>query len=69
MCRIHVTLDNFTIWCTAIVSASEWPLQLANLGVRDVVTVFSLSSIINIYIYLDLDFIFTLCPSFTLQTE
>lgn len=21
VCRIHVTLDNFTIWCTAIVSA------------------------------------------------
>lgn len=23
VCRIHVILDNFTIWCTAIVSASQ----------------------------------------------
>lgn len=23
VCRIHVTLDNFTIWCTAIVSAPK----------------------------------------------
>lgn len=23
VCRIHVTLDNFTIWCTAIVSALD----------------------------------------------
>jgi hypothetical protein len=27
VCRIHVTLDNFTIWCTAIVSTPKgsWP--------------------------------------------
>lgn len=62
VCRIHVTLDNFTIWCTAIVSAPNiFRLIMVLYWVsRDVVTVFSMSSIINIYIYLEL-FVF-FCP-------
>lgn len=56
VCRIHVKLDNFTIWCTAIVSAPNmvWLMRVLCWVSRDVVTVFSLSSIINIYIYLEL---------------
>lgn len=55
VCRIHVILDNFTIWCTAIVSAPRWigSNRPSVWKSRDVVTVFSLSSIINIYIYLE----------------
>lgn len=67
VCRIHVTLDNFTIWCTATVSDAKksnvndfWPT-------RNVVNVFSLSSIINIYIYLEFIFLFTSHYSYSIH--
>lgn len=51
VCRIHVILDNFTIWCTAIVSASHWLKPLGRSRCCDCVFIEQYNKYIHLFGY------------------